>query len=42
MDEALRAKEDVAPDKRDDREEVQNHVAAMNKAISRLKSMPFL
>jgi Fic family protein len=41
MDEALRAREDVAIEKRDDWEEVQNYVAAMNKAIARLESLPF-
>jgi Fic family protein len=41
VDEALRAKEDVALDKRGDWEEVQNYVAAMNKAISHLKTIPF-
>lgn len=41
MDEALLAKQDVALDKRDDWEEVQNYVAAMNKAMTRLQSLPF-
>src|SRR6202795_4726193 len=41
MDEALRAKEDVALERRNDWEEVQNYVAAMNKSIARLETLPF-
>ena len=41
MEDALLEREDVALAKRDDWEEVQNYVAAMNQAVARLKKLPF-
>jgi Fic family protein len=41
MEEALLEKKDVAPERRDDWEEVRNYVAAMNEAVARLRKLPF-
>lgn len=40
MDEAVMDKEDIAPEKRDDWQEVQNYVKAMNHGVERLKEFP--
>src|SRR4030067_1323962 len=41
IEEALLDKEDIALDKRDDWEEVQNYVAARNEAVAKLQKLPF-
>jgi len=41
MEEALLEKKDVAPERRDDWEEVRNYVAAMNEAVAKLQKLPF-
>ena len=40
MDEALMKKEEIAPEKRDDWQEVQNYVKVMNYGITRLEHFP--
>lgn len=41
MEEAFLKKEDIAPEKRDDWEEVQNYIQAMRHAVILLHSLPF-
>jgi Fic family protein len=40
IDEAIMNKEDIAPEKRNDWQEVQNYIKAMNYAISELQKLP--
>ena len=40
MEDALLSEQDVSPEKRDDWEEVQNYILAINQAIEQLESLP--
>ena len=40
MDEVLMRREDIDPERRDDWEEIQNYIMAMNQAIEALKTLP--
>lgn len=40
IEEALIAEKDLAPEKRDDQQEVKNYIAAMNQAIEELNTLP--
>ena len=40
MEEALLGEQNIAPEKRDDWEEVQNHIKAINQAITQLETLP--
>ena len=41
IEEALLNREDISEEKRDDWEEIQNYIAALNKAIEKLNEIPF-
>jgi hypothetical protein len=41
MEEAFLDKKDVAGEKRDDWEEIQNYISAMNEAVKQLHYFPF-
>lgn len=41
IEDALQAKADISKEKRDDWEEVQNYIEALNQAIASLKDLPF-
>ena len=41
IEEALLSREDISEEKRDDWEEVQNYISALNRAVSALETLPF-